>query len=137
MITLAQYVGPHKDSPDWTPTREQNALYLLQQCAALEAEMAAHGVVFPINPKTGSGVSGATFGGFRPQNCPQGAPDSSHKTGEGVDRYDPAGDIDAWLMAHQDSMALLGIYIEHPDATPTWSHWTTRAPRSGNRVFHP
>ena len=137
MITLNQYVGPHRASPDWTPIREQNATKLLACCAALEVEMARGGVSFPDNPKTKNGISGNTFGGFRPQSCPQGAPDSSHKEGQGVDRYDPRGEIDVWCMAHQDRLAVHGIYIEHPSKTEGWSHWTTRAPRSGNRVFYP
>ena len=137
MITLAQYVGPHAKSKDWTPARQANAAALLAACVALEAEAVADGATFPINPATKTGVSGQTFGGFRPQDCPQGAPNSSHKEGSAVDLYDPNGDIDAWCIAHQDRLALHGIYIEHPSATPRWSHWTTRAPGSGNRVFYP
>lgn len=137
MITLEQYVGSHNDSPDWTPACEARAAILLKACAALEDEMAADGVEFPDNPATGSGVSGQTFGGFRPQDCPQGASNSAHKTGEAVDRYDLTGRIDAWLMAHQGRLVAHGLYIEHPSATVHWSHWTTRAPGSGNRVFYP
>lgn len=137
MVTLEQYVGPHSKSPDWTSERKANAIRSLKAFANLEAEMVEAGIVFPINPVTGSGVSGQTFGGFRPQNCPQGASNSSHKTGEGLDRYDPKGEIDAWLMAHQDRLKAHRIYIEHPSKTAGWSHWTTRAPGSGNSVFYP
>lgn len=137
MINIDQYVGPHASSPDWTPERHQNAIALLNACALLESRMRDDNVVFDINPATNSGVSGKTFGGFRPQDCPQGAPKSSHKEGRGVDRYDPHGAIDDWIMAHQDVLAECGLYIEHPDATPGWSHWTDKAPRSGNRVFYP
>jgi hypothetical protein len=137
VITLSEYVGPHRNSPDWTPARQQNATKLLAACLSLELEMAKDGVAFPINPATKSGVSGQTFGGFRPQNCPQGAPNSSHKEGMAVDRYDPHGEIDVWLMAHQNRLTANGLYIEHPSATNGWSHWTTRAPGSGNRVFYP
>lgn len=137
MITLNQYVGPHRDSADWTPAREQNATRLLAACCNLEVEMARGGVSFPDNPNTKSGVSGQTFGGFRPQNCSQGAPNSSHKEGLAVDRYDPRGEIDVWCMAHLDRLAHHGIYIEHASATPGWSHWTIRAPKSGNRAFYP
>lgn len=137
MITLNQYVGPHRASPDWTPAREQAAIRSLGVFDQLEAEMVADGVVFPINPATGSGVSGQTFGGFRPQSCPQGAPNSSHKEGTGVDRYDPKEDIDNWCMAHQDRLKFHGMYIESPDLTIGWSHWTTRRPGSGNTVFMP
>lgn len=137
MITLDQYVGPHADSEDWTPERQSNATKLLWACSQLELEMAADGVEFPDNPATGSGVSGQTFGGFRPQSCPEGAPHSAHKEGLAVDRYDPAGEIDNWLLAHQDSLNRHGIYIEHPDSTHHWSHWSTRAPGSGLHVFRP
>jgi hypothetical protein len=137
MITLLQYVGVHEGSPDWTQARKANAGKLLAACASLEVEMARGGVSFPDNPKTRNGISGQTFGGFRPQNCQQGAPNSSHKEALAVDRYDPRGEIDNWCMAHQDRLAMHGVYIEHPSATPGWSHWTIRAPKSGNRVFYP
>lgn len=137
MITLNEYAGPWRDSPDWTPARQQNAQTLLAKCAALQAEMEDAGIEFPINPATKSGVSGQTLGGFRPQNATQGAPNSSHKTGQAVDRYDPNEAIDNWLMANQDRLVFHGLYLEHPSATKSWSHWTTRAPGSGNRVFYP
>lgn len=137
MIMLEQYVGPHADSRDWTPDVRSNARSFLEKCAALEAEMVADGVEFHVNPATGSNVSGYWYGGFRPQDCPEGAPGSSHKVGRGVDRYDPDGDIDQWCMEHQDRLEAHGIYIEHPAATRGWSHWTDRAPKSGRRVFYP
>lgn len=133
-ITLAEYVGPHADSPDWTPDRQANAKRLLSICAELEAEM---DVDFPINPATGSQVAGQTLGGFRPQCCAIGASNSAHKTGEAIDRYDPHGEIDAWLIANQDALERHGIYIEHPDATRGWSHWSIRRPGSGKHVFYP
>lgn len=137
MITLSQYSGIHRGHPDWTAAREQNALKLLGACCALEVEMARMGVRFPDNPKTKNGVSGDTFGGFRPQSCPVGAPNSRHKQGQAVDRYDPQGEIDAWCLAHLDRLEAHGIWIEHPDDTPTWSHWQCVGVPSGNRVFRP
>lgn len=137
MITLDQYVGPHADSPDWTIGRQENAKYLLDACAMLETEMVDSGVAFPDNPATGSGVSGETYGGFRPQDCTIGAPHSAHKEGLAVDRYDPDGAIDDWLMARQHSLKEHGLFMEHPSATPGWCHLQLRAPASGNRVFYP
>ena len=137
MITFAQYIGPHFKSPDLTPERRANAYRLLDACQKLEEYAAADGVRFLANPATGSNVSGKTFGGFRPQDCPQGSPNSSHKEAMAVDRYDPHDEIDAWCMANLDKLEECGIYIEHPDSTHTWSHWTIRAPHSGNRVFYP
>jgi len=137
MITIKQYVGPHADSKDWTAARQLNATELLLACERLEKLAVADGIEFPINPHTGSGVSGDTLGGFRPKSCPIGAPNSAHKEGFAVDRYDPHNLIDAWCMANLDKLAACGIYLEHPAKTNAWSHWTTRAPLSKNRVFMP
>ncbi len=137
MISLEDYVGPWSTSEDWTAEKQANAVALLLKCGDLENEMLADSIVFPINPKTKSGVSGEVYGGFRPQSCPIGASLSAHKQGLAVDRYDPDNKIDAWCLAHQDRLKEHGIYIEHPDSTPHWSHWTIRAPGSGHTVFYP
>lgn len=99
--------------------------------------MELDGVSFPISPITKSGVSGQTFGGFRPQDCPQGASNSAHKQGLAVDRYDPLGKIDGWLLEHPEALEKYGVYIEHPDTTQHWSHWTIRPPGSGKHIFYP
>ena len=136
MITIKEYVGHHADSADWTAERKANAIALLLNVnALLEYLTKTLGVMSHVNPKTGSQVSGSTFGGFRPQDCCQGAPDSSHKTGQGVDVYDPSGSLDNSL-----NDALLGkfnLYSEHPSRTDGWMHLTTRAPKSGKRTFLP
>lgn len=136
-MTVEQYFGPWIKHPDATPKRKDNAARLMLAVARLEAHAVADGVVFRINPKTGSGVSGKQYGGFRPQDCPEGAPGSSHKDALAVDRYDPIGEIDAWCLRNLDILELCGIYIEHPSETCGWSHWTIRAPKSGRRVFFP
>lgn len=136
MITLEEYVGPHTDSPDWTSERKANAeVLLLDVNALLEYLTADIGVEPQVNPKTGSQVSGTTFGGFRPQDCCEGAPDSSHRDGSGVDVYDPQGYLDDAL--NNTLLEKYGLYREHPSATPGWLHLTKRAPRSGNRSFYP
>lgn len=137
MITLQEYFGPHWDHPDATEERKANAERLLALCEKLELIALADGVRFPDNPVTGSGVSGNTYGGFRPQSCPQGAPNSSHKEGLAVDRYDPSNEIDAWCMENLKELNECGIYIEAPKSTPRWSHWTIKPPKSGKRVFIP
>ena len=137
MITMEQYVGQYDSPPDWTAARQLNAAELLVACWELEKLAIADGIEFPDNPATGSGVSGETYGGFRPQSCRIGAPHSAHKEGFAVDRYDPKGLIDSWCMANQAKLAACGIYLEHPSKTIGWSHWTTRAPLSRNRVFMP
>jgi hypothetical protein len=136
-ITLKQYAGPHGLSRDWTQERQRNAEVLLLAVNKLMAEAALAGVEFPVNPKTGSQISGQTYGGFRPQLCPIGAPNSNHKEGRGVDVYDPENKIDDWCMVNQDVLEECGIWIEHPSKTNTWSHWQSVAPKSGNRVYMP
>ena len=137
MFTVKDYVGEWSNSPDWTAERQTNAENLIASCAKLQEIMEADGVQFPLNPKTGTTISGETYGGFRPQSCPIGSPGSAHKQGQAVDRYDPDGALDAWVMAHQDVLVDLDMYLEHPDSTPGWSHWSTRAPGSGHHVFYP
>lgn len=143
MITLVQYVGPHITSPDWTPARQAAAAKFLPAVNALLSEMEREGVKIPINPATGSQVSGKEFGGFRPQDCPQGAPDSSHKQGRGVDVFDPHNDLDKWLDqfegqdGHNSKLFEYGLYREAPNATLGWLHLTDRAPHSGRNTFIP
>jgi hypothetical protein len=137
MITIEQYFGKWIDHPDANETRKGNAKRLLIACELLTAMAAADGIAFPTNPATKSGVSGHRYGGFRPQDCPQGSPNSSHKEGMAVDLFDPLGNIDEWCLDNQDKLELCGIYIEHPDATKGWSHWSIRAPKSGRHIFYP
>lgn len=138
MITLDEYVGPYADSPCWTPERRANAHSLLLPATwALEKIMREAGIVFRDSPKTGSGISGSGNGGFRPQDCPIGAARSLHKQGLAVDRYDPAGEIDAWCLNNLPALERCGIWVESPSKTIGWSHWQCLPPRSGNRVFLP
>lgn len=139
MISKKEYTGVHAKSKDLTPVVLANIDKLITACNKLEAAAVADGVEFKTNPATKSNISGQTYGGFRPQNCPQGAANSAHKTGEAVDRYDPDGAIDVWLMLPKNKKLLeeLGMYFEHPSATVGWSHWSIRKPKSGNRFFYP
>ena len=137
MITYEQYIGQHGQSKDLTPERRENAIGLLASVNRLMESAIADGIQFLVNPATGSQISGRTYGGFRPQDCLQGAPKSNHKQGLGIDLYDPHGQIDAWCMANFAQLEDAGIWIEHPDATQGWSHWQAVAPKSGNRAYRP
>jgi hypothetical protein len=70
---------------------------------------------------------------------PGAAPGSGHMTGRSIDVYDPQGDLDAWLMspAGQAALVRIGLWMEHPDRTPTWAHLQTVPPGSKRRVFWP
>lgn len=135
MISLEEYVGPHSESPDWTPERKDAAVVLLPKVNELLAAAEHNGVDLPDNPKTGSLVSGTQYGGFRPQNCPEGAPHSSHKEGRAVDVFDPSGELDRWIS--DLILEKYDLYREHPADTNGWCHLTDRAPSSGKRTFHP
>lgn len=137
MITLAQYVGVYDKSPDWNVERQANAVKLLVSVNNFMHYLGNQGIDFPVNPATNSQVSGQTLGGFRPQNCTQGAPKSSHKEGLAVDVYDPINAIDNYIMQNQDKLVEYGIYIEAPSSTRSWSHWSIKAPGSGRHVFNP
>ena len=135
-LTVVQYFGPWVKHPDATDARKDNACVLVDPVNRLIARYEAEtGRRIKINPATGSIISGQQFGGFRPQSCPQGAPDSSHKQGQGVDIYDPDNALDDWLT--DAILTDAGLYREHPDSTQHWCHLTTRAPHSGRRTFLP
>lgn len=136
MISLIDYVGKWADSPDWTEERQQNATDMLSKVNNLLYDYQDEtGNIVPINPNTRSCVSGQIYGGFRPQNCPQGAPHSSHKEGLAVDVYDPLNKLDKWLT--DDILESHELYREAPQSTPSWCHLSSRSPASGKRTFIP
>lgn len=135
MISIGEYFG--KWLARAGDIEIERAGRLVQSVNKLMGMAQADGVAFPVNPATGSQVSGKEYGGFRPTDCPIGAAHSKHKLGAAVDLFDPLNEIDAWCMRNLDKVASCGIYIEHPDATPRWAHWATIGPASGDRVFRP
>lgn len=67
------------------------------------------------------------------------APRSRHMTGEACDLSDDDEALDRWLV-QPDGQAVLeriGLWMEHPEATPRWSHVQTVPPGSGRRIFWP
>lgn len=128
-LTLAQYAGPYLSSADFTLERRSAAIDLLAAANAVIALAGADGVVFAVNPSTGSLVAGAGNGGFRPQSSRVGAPGSSHKQGAAVDVYDPERRFASWCYYHQAQLEAAGIRaMEDPRWTPTWVH-LDRKPR--------
>lgn len=135
MITLMQYFGRWMSCPDATDERKLAATNMLLKVNNLLSYAMSQGVALHENPMTESEVSGETYGGFRPQSCPQGAPESSHKVGRGVDVFDPRNDLDNWLT--DEILERFGLYREAPESTTHWCHLTDRAPHSGHRTFLP
>ena len=137
MITLVEYFGPYINHPDKTDQVWDNAKELLERCNTVYELAEADGCYLLINPKTNSGVSGKTEGGFRTQDSTTGATNSAHKTGKAVDRYDPARQFASWCMANLDILKYHILWMEDPRWTPGWVHLQSIPPRSGNRVFIP
>lgn len=147
MITLEDYFGTYWDHPDKTEEVERNAVELLERCNRLYAMAAADGCELLINPKTGTGVSGKTEGGFRPGDSHTGATNSTHKTGQGVDRYDPNRRLAAWILANPEKLKECDLYMEDCRWTVTlnkdgsvrggWVHLQYVPPRSKRRIYIP
>lgn len=137
-ITLSDYFAGYAGHAAISDAHRANAEILLVKVnAILLAATQANAADIEINPKTGTLISGEKNGGWRPPECPVGAPNSAHKTGQAVDIYDPDGEIDTYCA---DSLSLLAkheLFLEEPGATRGWCHLSTRRPRSGNRVFQP
>lgn len=136
-ITEAHYFGVYQDHAGVPPEHRANARILLERVNTLLERAERDGVTLDINPYTHTHVSGKGEGGWRLPQATTGAPNSAHKVGQAVDIYDPDGDLDDWCLDNQDSLVMLGLYLEHPAATKGWCHLGTRAPRSGKRVFYP
>ena len=93
----------------------------------------------PINMKTRNQISGDANGGFRPQDCKVGAPNSNHKQGLAVDIYDPVESLDNFVNDPKQAKLIegLGLYFEHKDYTKGWCHVQIVPPKSGKRFFIP
>ena len=137
MITAAEYLAQHSKEAapgELTDEIRANAERTCEAAAALE---------------TASGIECKLRSGWRPAGFNAsfthhdasgklvrgGAPKSRHMTGEGIDIADSDGALDAWLT--DERLAQLGLYREHPDATPGWCHVQIVPPKSGHRTFIP
>jgi hypothetical protein len=140
-ITLGEYLqGRDAIYPaELTAEIGANAATTVKLVNSLLAVMEAEGMKLEAHPVSQSLITS----GWRPpqinRQVKNAAPKSKHMTGEAVDLYDPEGDIDNFLMSGQGQrvLASLGLYIEHPSATKSWSHIQIVPPRSQSRVFYP
>ena len=62
---------------------------------------------------------------------------SSHLYGCAVDIADPKGELKKWCVENKAKLIECGLWMESPEATKTWCHLQTYAPRSMNRIFNP
>lgn len=122
MITVQEYFAAYPDHPDATPERRAAAAGLTKKVDTLLNNAIADGVPLTKNPSTGCYISGQKNGGFRPQDCPIGAPGSTHKRGHGVDLYDPKRALTAWCYRNPAILKGLGLTMEDARWTPGWVH---------------
>jgi len=135
MISLDQYFGIYASHPDASPGMWAAAETMLDKVNSLLEQAEKEGIAIETNPNTNSQVGGETNGGFRPQDCPIGAPASSHKHARAVDVYDPHNALDGWIT--DELLTDFGLYREAPNATLHWCHLSDKAPGSGRRTFNP
>ena len=80
--------------------------------------------------------------GFRPSSVnskvPNAAKKSLHMSGKAIDLEDPDNTLDSILASKTDLLDKYGLWLEHPDSTPHWTHLDkgTRTQRKV-RIFHP
>lgn len=142
MISISDYfMGRREQYPTaMGPAIEREAVRTVELVNQLLNQAVTYGVdLSQRSPQTGTLVAS----GWRPpavnSSTTGAAPNSKHMTGQALDVYDPEGDLDDWLMTSEGQAALqaLGLWMEHPGATKSWSHLQTVPPRSGRRVFWP
>jgi hypothetical protein len=87
------------------------------------------------------GSSRGLRSGWRPQAVndatPNSAKNSKHITCEAIDLDDNDRTLQEWCMDHQDELQRIGLWMEHPIATPSWTHVQIVPPGSGKRAFFP
>lgn len=79
--------------------------------------------------------------GWRPPTVNAAIPNavrrSHHTTGHAIDIADPHGRLGRLLLNNEPVLAIFGLFLEFPGATPTWVHLQDIPPKSGKRVFRP
>lgn len=62
---------------------------------------------------------------------------SSHLYGCAVDIADADGKLKEWCKANINKLIECGLWMESPEATKSWCHLQSYAPKSMNRIFNP
>lgn len=136
MIALADfYMGRDKTyASELTPEIKKNAVETVRRVNQFLELFYAH------NPKAGKRTVNS---GWRPPavnaSTKKAAAKSKHMLCLACDLSDDDEALDKWCMTPDGRKALeaVGLWLEHPSATPRWCHLQKIAPSSGNRVFYP
>lgn len=62
---------------------------------------------------------------------------SNHLFGRAVDIADGNKALKNWCLLNVSKLEEIGLWMEAFEATPTWVHFQTVPPKSGNRFFKP
>ena len=131
-IDTDQYFGLKEHTEDQWAT----AVYMLEKVNALLTHLKWE---YPLDPDTGTGISGSRNGsgdgGFRLPTAITGSKTSAHKLARAVDIYDPKDVLDESL--NDNLLRQFGLYREHPGSTRGWVHLQDIPPGSGRRTFIP
>lgn len=131
LITLDDFwMGRDKTHPP-TDQFRINAQDLVTRVNAL---LSMYYAEIPAAPRT------RVTSGYRPPGINAsvgGAKMSNHMICKAVDLADEDGGLDDWCIECQHFLAAYGLWLEHPEATPGWTHLQSVGPRSGRRVFRP
>ena len=65
------------------------------------------------------------------------APTSKHLTGQACDIRSDNNGLQDWVKANVSLLETIGLWCEAFEATPTWVHFQSVPPKSGNRFFIP
>lgn len=122
LLTPAQYFGTYHAHPAINEVIQHAARGLMNTVNSALIIAAEDGVILTVNPATGTIVSGELNGGWRPPECTIGAAFSKHKTGHGVDIYDPKTVFARWCYSHAGALKKLNLSMERHEWTPSWVH---------------
>lgn len=84
------------------------------------------------------GKSLTVSSGYRPpaqNSAAGGAKNSTHMSCQAVDFADPKGEFSKWCLANMDLLKRVGLFLEDPKYTTTWTHLQTRPTK--NNPFVP
>lgn len=139
MITRAEYLMGRDVSHalECSPDILRNASITVE--LANKLLVLAKGAGVKITPRRDGAM---TNSGWRPPSLNATTPGASrtslHMTGQAIDLNDPTGDLASWCARNAPTVLTdLGLWMEHPAATPGWVHLQTKPPRSGARIFRP
>lgn len=137
-ITIEDYwMGRDKDYPaECTDEIRKNAETTVSLVNLLLFHAVKDGIVLVASNKRSLVSSG-----WRPAAInaatPRAAKKSNHMLGLACDISDQTGSLDRWCMTNLKKLEEIGLWMEHPSATPKWCHLQTVPPKSGRRVFTP